>query len=455
VFLIRRAKADDVPTLLKLARMVHFINLPPSREIIDAKASWSRQCFLMCADAEPAAREKRSAKARGPARGTSAVTPAAQSTGSPSGSATGRGAGAMSSRSDATPGALAQGLRALTGQSPLFMFVMEQLDHSGGVIGTSQIISRMGGVGAPNVALQLGRKEMFSESLQIGVTHTIATMHLDETGPTEIGGLILQPSFRGHRAKLGRFLAYVRFHFMGLHPEMFSQRVLAEMMGPISPDGHSPFWEHFARRFINMSYEDADAFCQTSKEFILKLFPHEPIYLTLIDPEARAVVGQVGEETVPAKRMLEKLGFRYHQRIDPFDGGPHLEAQTRDIELVRATRRAVFGSPVESGAALAQHGIVSTLDADGEFRAAETRFALDRQGRLVLPRDAFNAMSLEPGMPAGWTPLEAPPEHPHLPAVATAVPANGVVGASAAAKSSSKPARPAKPSKAARGAKAR
>ncbi len=382
MFLIRRAKPDDVPTLLKLARMVHFINLPPDREIIESKVNWSRQCFLLASE------------------GTLSV---ASST-----------AGAPSS------GVLASGLRDLTGRSPLFMFVLEQLENNGGCIGTSQIISKMGGPGRPNVSLQLARKEMFSQSLQVGVTHTIATLHLDEAGPTEIGGLILQPSFRGHRQKLGRLLSAIRFHFMALHRDLFGPRVLAEMMGPITPDGYSPFWEHCARCFINLSYEEADKFCQESKEFILTLFPPEPIYLTLLAPEARNAVGQVGPETVPARRMLEKLGFKYHQRIDPFDGGPHLEAMLEEIDLVRTTRLLKLGEPAKASAkpdsGLKSRGYVSTLDDDGEFRAVETAMDLDRKGRLVLPRAVFDALAGEVGMAAGFTPLAPEPAAPATPA---------------------------------------
>lgn len=397
MFLIRRAKPDDSPTLLKLAKMVHFINLPADKEIIDEKIAWSRQCFLMSGEGEP---------------GLRLGSPAA------------RRAQPAPARAAHSNGILAAGLRALTGRAPLFMFVME--DNSaeaggGAVVGTSQIISKMGGPGAPNVSLQLSRKEMFSESLQQGVTHTVAKIHLDESSPTEIGGLILQPSFRGHRRKLGRFISLVRFHFMALNRSMFSDRVLAEMMGPITSDGHNPFWEHCTRRFINLSYDEADKFCQTSKEFILTLFPRDDIYLTLLSPEARSVVGQVGPETVPARRMLEKLGFQYHNRIDPFDGGPHLEAQLDAVSVVRHTAAAKLADPAraDDAAGLSRHGIVSVLREDGEFFAVEVPFDLDRQGRVVVSAGSLAALQAEPGMTAGYTPLD-PPIRSEPPAAASA-----------------------------------
>lgn len=366
MYLIRRAKVEDIPTLLKLAKMVHFINLPADREIIAEKVAWSRNCFLMAASGEV-------------------------------------GVGPRKRETPAEHGALAAGIRGITGRSPLFMFVMEEIETQG-VIGTSQIISRMGGPGHPNVSLQLSRKEMFSQSLQMGVTHTVARIHLDESGPTEIGGLILQPSFRGHRLKLGRFISIVRFHFMGLHRELFADRCLAEMMGMISQDGENPFWDYCTRCFINLTYEQADRFCQQSKEFIMTLFPREDIYLTLIAPEARSVVGQVSEETVPARRMLENLGFKYYHRVDPFDGGPHLEAPLDQIELVKNTGRTRLGEPVKDGSTLKHYGIVSTLDDDGEFRAMQTHYELDRQGRLVMTKAEFGHLAGKVGAECGYTP---------------------------------------------------
>ena len=50
--MIRRAKVDDATTLLKLAKMVHFINLPPDKEIITQKIVHSRNCFLKLANAQ-------------------------------------------------------------------------------------------------------------------------------------------------------------------------------------------------------------------------------------------------------------------------------------------------------------------------------------------------------------------------------------------------------------------
>ncbi|MGQ0627144.1 MAG: arginine N-succinyltransferase, partial [Phycisphaerales bacterium] len=157
------------------------------------------------------------------------------------------------------------------------------------------------------------------------------------------------------------------------------------------------------------------------KEFILTLFPQDDIYLTLIAPEARAVVGTVGPETVPARRMLEKMGFRYHMRVDPFDGGPHLEAMMDEIAMVRATRRLRLGEPAPAGSdSLPARALVSTLDDDGEFRAMQTDCDTDRAGRIILPRPVFEALCAKVGMEIGHTPTDKDPVPSVAPAKAAA-----------------------------------
>jgi arginine N-succinyltransferase len=360
---------DDAPTLLKLAKMVHFINLPPDREIITEKITNARASF------ERAAGVNRKQ-----------LTPKRHS-----------GSGGISEK---------------TALAELFMFVLDDTENPG-CLGTSQIVSQMGGPGNPNVCFKLELREKYSESLKFGTKTTVARIHLDESGPTEIGGLILQPSFRGHPAKLGRFISSVRFHFIGLHRKVFRPTVLAEMMAPITTDGENLIWNAIGRRFIPLSYTEADRFCQYSREFMTALLPIGDIQLSILPPEVRMQFGEVGKETVPARRMLEKLGFKYENFVDPFDGGPYLFAKTDEISIVRDTRRLELGEPVEKADA-GGLAIVSILDKDGEFFAVQTPYRIDRSGRVGLPREAFEAINGQVGSVAGFTPIDgsAPPETP-------------------------------------------
>lgn len=354
MFLIRRTKPDDIDTLLKLAKTVHFINLPADKEIIAEKVRRARISFRAAANGEEIDLE-------------------------------------------AADGSAAS-------RSPLFMFTIEDIE-TGNCLGTSMVVSKMGGPGYPNLSFTLRRKEMFSRDLQYGVIHVVARLTMDESGPSEIGGLILGPTFRRHPAKLGKQLSLIRFHYIGLHREYFADRILAEMMAPITSDGRNLFWDALGRLFINLSYEEADKFCQHSREFMTSLLPTEDIYLTLLPPEATKVVGQVGRDTEPARRMLENLGFKYTGRIDPFDGGPHLEAVTDEIQIIRDTRRTEFAGACRASEAKTE-GFVSLEDEAGEFRAIHTTVAESADGSSIrLTKEVANLLEAAPGAVLGYTPI--------------------------------------------------
>lgn len=353
MFFIRRAHPDDQDTLLKLAKTVYFINLPPDKDLIAERIRRSRASFLAAATGEQPQLEKN--------------------------------------------------VTGVHRESPVFMFCLID-STTDNALGTSSIIARMGGPGNPNIALELRKREFFSQDLGAGTTHITAKLVLDETGPTEIGGLILGPSFRNHPEKLGKQLSLVRFHYIGLHRDQFADKVIAEMMAPITPDGHNTFWEYFGRRFINLSYSEADKFCAHSREFMISLLPREEIYLSLLPPEARALVGKVGPETVPARKMLESLGFRYTNRVDPFDAGPNLEVVTDELKLVRDTRRLPFGGVCAPSQADGR-AFVSLEDEEGDFRCVYTPYLLE-DGVVSIPKEYATPLEVEEGQLVGFTPVE-------------------------------------------------
>lgn len=377
MFIIRQAKVEDVPTLLKLAKMVLFINLPADREVIHQKIVRSRECFLKAGGAGGGKVDSRT-------NGKKEHRPLKAAVGGTGG--TGEGAGG--------------GVSEFAKHGDFFMFALEDTE-TGACLGTSQIVGHMGGPGNPNFTLKLKKKEFFSESLQTGTSHIVARLHADETGPTEIGGLILQPASRGH--KLGRLLSLIRFHWIALHRKHFADRIIAEMMGPVTADGHSVLWDNLGRRFIPLSYSEADKHCQRSREFISALLPKEDIYLSLLPPEARDVVGKVSEETIPARRMLEKLGFVYKDEVDAFDGGPVLSAKTDSVSVVKDTAMGVLGEPM----AVPTHlGFVSVLGEDAEFKAVQTEYSIDAKGRVGVPWAVMDELKWEKGASVGVTALE-------------------------------------------------
>jgi len=355
MYIIRQAHPSDLDLFFKLAKTVHFINLPADKDIISEKIDRSMRSFAAVHD------------------DTAVVT----------------------THQD----------KSAVGASPLFMFAIED-PRTGNALGTSMIVARMGGPGHPNLSFELTKRHFFSEDLQQGTSHTIATLVLDESGPTEIGGLILGPTYRNHPDKLGKQISLIRFHYMGLQRKQFADRVLAEMMAPITPEGGNTLWEYLGRRFINLPYTEADKFCQRSREFMTSLLPREPIYLSLLPPEARKLVGQVGPDTVPARKMLEDLGFRYTNRIDPFDGGPHLEVLTDHIPLVKNTTKLRLESAIAEDEA-EETGFVSVDTPETQFRAAYSSFRSDRTGGTIrVPAETIKALHASIGDQIGVTALD-------------------------------------------------
>jgi len=361
MFLIRQAQPDDRAIFLKLAKMVHFINLPPDKEVIGDKIRWSRRSFRAVRQGE--------------------------------------------APEDVSQANDVHNLGGASGNSPLFMFTAED-GLTGNVVGTSALIAKMGSEGSPNVVFELKKKHFFSEDLQQGTTHVTAQLVLDESGPTEIGGLILGPTYRGHPSRVGKQLSLIRFHYLGLHRERFEDRILAEMMAPITPDGRNIFWEEFTQKFINLSYEEADRFCQKSREFMTSLLPREEIYLTMLPAMARAGIAQVGRDTQPARAMLEKIGFEYHDRIDPFDGGPHLHAVTDEIDMVRDTKfvKAAGGLAFKDAEMMCFASADVADGGDGVFRAVMAPCKVS--GKTVrICDEAMRLLGVSDGDSIGFTPL--------------------------------------------------
>jgi arginine N-succinyltransferase len=366
MFVIRHASLTDLDDLHSLAKQTFFINLPPDRDIIAHKIEQSTASFRRLLTKAPAA----------PTTIRSAPT---------------------ADRPHAA------GIKALTSNSDLFLLVLEDVEGRG-VIGTSQVIARMGSPANPRVSLQLGTLSRRSESLKIEWTHQTAKVARDDTGPSEIGGLILNHAFRGHKLRLGRFLSFTRFHLMGLFRSRFADRVIAEMLGPIDKEGYNPFFEKFTRHYIPRSFAEVYRFSQTSKEFVTGLLPTGAIDLSIMDPEVANAAGAVSEETLPARKLLERLGFEDKGHIDPLDGGPHLDAETDKISLVQATRKlkGLVAAPARSIKS-PKDLIVSTLSINAEFRAVQTQGLLTPPGKATLRPDALKLLGSGPHATIGAT----------------------------------------------------
>ena len=330
MYTLRSANMDDLDDLYELSQLVLFINLPPDREIIKSKIESSMKSFNK------------------PSKYL---------------------------------------------WENYYLFVLEDVKAKR-IIGASMIHAQHGTEDEPHYFFSVSQENKFSKSLNTGFIHGTLKFGMDTNGPTEIGGLILNPDYRGNDKRLGKQLSFVRFLYMGMNKKRFKEEIHSELMPPFDSEGHAPLWEAIGRRFLNMEYHDADILSRSNKEFILSLFPADTIYLTLLPIDARNAIGKVGENTLPVKKMLESIGFKYTNEVDPFDGGPHYRANMKDIKPIKDIFECeilIRDSIIKSDKA----NILASLPTrDGSFKAAlisgnlnrgtPSRFIIDPEEAKIL-----------------------------------------------------------------------
>jgi arginine N-succinyltransferase len=223
-----------------------------------------------------------------------------------------------------------------------FVFLLRDLE-TGNAVGTSMIVAQLGRRDAPYIFFDVITEEKYHAALDRHFQHTVLHLGFSYQGPTELGGLVVLPEHRGAVDRYGLLISYVRFLFIAVHRELFQNDLLAELLPPLEPDGTSHLWEALGRRFTGMSYGEADLLSSSDKSFIRDLFPNGSIYASLLSSEAQNVIGKVGAQTKGVEKMLRRIGFRYAERIDPFDGGPHFLAAADDVTLIRNARLVRIG----------------------------------------------------------------------------------------------------------------
>ena len=110
------------------------------------------------------------------------------------------------------------------------------------------------------------------------------------------------------RPSVPAVLSLARVVFISTHRGWFRDRLLAELLPPLVqvPGGttRSPLWDALGHKFTGLTYHEADRLSRFNKEFIWRLFPTMPIHACLLPEGVQDIIGQVGPNTVGAKRLL-------------------------------------------------------------------------------------------------------------------------------------------------------
>jgi len=276
-----------------------------------------------------------------------------------------------------------------------YVFVLWDLEREVAV-GTSMIVAQLGRRDAPYIYFDVIPEEKYSRALDRYFHHTVLRLGFSWNGPTEIGGLIVDPDYRRATEKLGLLISYVRFLYIAAHPELFQKEVLAELLPPLEPDGTSHLWEALGRHFTGMSYAEADLLSSEDKGFVRDLFPSGNIYASVLSEDAQGVIGKVGAQTRGVEKMLRRIGFRYAERVDPFDGGPHFVAPLDEITLIQNTTRARFVGALDQNAPAARAMVALESDGAPWLRVVGTTAALGDDGVELEPA-AIKHLALSEG----------------------------------------------------------
>ncbi|WP_025111254.1 arginine N-succinyltransferase [Pseudomonas sp. H1h] len=212
-----------------------------------------------------------------------------------------------------------------------YLFVLEDDDLR--VVGVSALTGAVG-LREPWYNYRVGLT--VSSAPDLGISRQIPTLFLNNelTGQSELCSLFLHPEHR--HGSNGRLLSLGRLLFVAEFPQLFGEKMIAELRGNADELGCSPFWDSLGRHFFKMDFSHADHLSGLgNKSFIAELMPRQPLYTCLLTEQAQAVIGQPHPNTEPALKILREEGFVHKGYIDIFDGGPVIEAEIPNIRTVR------------------------------------------------------------------------------------------------------------------------
>lgn len=271
-----------------------------------------------------------------------------------------------------------------------YTLMLEESD-TGDVDGVGSVKAAVG-LNRPFFSFRLVNNTQSSPSVDVKLDHQTLVLVNECTGWSEVGSLFLKADRR--KGGAGRLLSQSRYMLIGAEPELFSESVLAELRGVFTPDGACPFWDHVAHKFFPMEFDDADRMTgSTDKQFILDLSPRHPIYVELLPEPARAVIGKVHPQGVPAMALLESEGFRPNGLVDIFDAGPTVSCQRDNIRTVRDARRLTVAIADEVEGELP--ALIST-DSIAAFRAVRQKAAVEGD-TAVLTKETADALKVRAG----------------------------------------------------------
>lgn len=222
-------------------------------------------------------------------------------------------------------------------------------------------------------------------------------------GPSEVGALYLLPESRG--GGLGRLLSLSRFLFIASHLKRFEPEIIANMRGFIEND-QSLLWNAIGYPLLKVTFKDIMSQRMLNERCIENIFPTIPIDIRTLPLEAQNVLGKIHPHTQPALNMLLHEGFKMTNEIDPFDGGPIIKTETRELRTVKSSYivelKAISNQPFHNS----ENAIICNERID--FRACYGQIVCSPDGLATISVDVAEALEVKPGDKVRYLALKHP-----------------------------------------------
>lgn len=277
------------------------------------------------------------------------------------------------------------------------LFVCEDLS-SKVVVGCSGIYTHLGcGIPQPFFKIETIKNDKPPPFVN---THTYLTPITISLGPSELCSLFLSKPYR--KMRLGELLSFTRLLFIAEHPTLFTEHIVARLRGWVEKkSGISPFWNAIGRLEYEASLEEALLHLEADPEFAQTILPLHPIHQALLQKACRRAIGRTHCNTIPALKMLKKQGFATTSLIDPFDGGPLLQAVLNNIKCIKKKKICIF-SPALFSKQKKHFGIVANKNKN--FRSTYASIVI-HQNQGAVSKEVAEALEIEPGDSFTFTPL--------------------------------------------------
>jgi arginine N-succinyltransferase len=280
-----------------------------------------------------------------------------------------------------------------------YLFVLEDATTKK-IIGVSAIEAAIG-FDAPFYSYKLSKRTRICHSAGIRADYKLLCLVNDHQGRSELCTLFLEPKYRVNSN--GLLLSRGRFLFMADFPQRFDTNVIAELRGVTDEAGNSPLWDNLGRHFFHMTYTKADELTlSTNKQFIADLMPRNPVYISLLTPEAQAVIGKPQPSTVPAMTILLREGFRYNEYVDIFDGGPIIDAPVNQVQTIAASRQLILSKI--SDEVCSPRFLIANTQLDFRATIANAIYN-EKKGECVISKKTAALLKIELGESLRLAPL--------------------------------------------------